>query len=199
MKRYLFLVAGLVCISLVAQNLANKVSNESFQNSNPTEGPPMRAYKIKMDYDGSNNLIYMGWAAALNRQADFEVDTGSLVNFVDSGSTGTINFGVPHCLEVGEQIVVSGATSDLDVNATYKVLTVTDSDTITVTSANVTDATYNNDALKLTTTVARTCDTVWSIQKNTYDGSNNMTKRTWAQQSSQGFTLAWDSRTTYAY
>lgn len=199
MKRYLFLVAGLVCISLIAQNTANKVSNESFQNSNLTEGPPMRAYKQKFDYDGSNNMIYQGWAAALNRKADFTVVNGSLVNFVDSGTTGTINFGVPHCLEAGEEIIVSGATSDLDVNGTYKIATITDSDTITVTSASVTDATYNNDALVVSTTVARTCDTVWSIQKNFYDGSNNLTKRVWAFKSSQSFSGAWDSRTTYAY
>jgi|SRR5688572_17914817 len=207
MKKYFPIFVGLVAMAIYthlalvtgdAQTASSKVSNESFQNSNITEGPPMRANRIKYAYDGSDFLIYRGWAASTNRRTEWGINAGSLVNVIDATTTSTINFGSSHCLEVGNQVAISGA-SDADLNTSYSIASVTDADTVTVTSANVTDATYNASGLIVYTISPRTCDTVWSIKRYTNDANGNPIDESWGLGSAQGFNLAWDSRTSYAY
>ncbi len=41
-------------------------------------------------------------------------------------------------------------------------------------------------------------NTVWRIQKLSYDGSNNLTDVQWAN-GSKDFSFEWDERTTYTY
>lgn len=45
---------------------------------------------------------------------------------------------------------------------------------------------------------ALTTDLSWQIVKHTYDSSGNLTQSNWAN-SSDDFSFAWDSRTSYTY
>lgn len=171
---------------------------EPAQSVTQIDGPPPNAYYTRFDYDGSNNIIYRGWARAQNKRTEWTIDAGTLVNFVDSGTTGTVNFTNAHNLEAGMIITFENFTGDTDINGTYIIATIVDTDTITVTTANVTDATYNNGGARAYTICARTGDLVWSIQRMTYTGTNLITQK-FADGASARFTHAWDSRTTYAY
>lgn len=197
---YVLVILGslLVAAMVWGQVEGQKVANDSAQSMNPTEGPPSRAYREKYAYDGSNNMIYRGWAPSQNRRVEWSINNASLVNVVDATNTGTINTNGAHCLEVGMRITLSGF-SDNDLNTSYVVATVTDADTITVTTANVTDTTYTTAGAMMVTNAPRACDDVWSIKKYTYDGSSNLTDGAWGEGSAQSFSLIWDSRTTYAY
>jgi len=83
------------------------------------------------------------------------VHNGKLTSIVDSGNTATATFTSAHGYAVGNKICVYSA-SDADLNcptaststsAFFTVATVPTSTTITWTTANVTDGTYNNSDL----------------------------------------------------
>jgi hypothetical protein len=105
-------------------------------------------------------------------------------------------------LTVGAHVVVSGAVGDADLNGTYEIQTVTGTTTFTITTANVTDATYalagGEKIMVLTTTAMQDTRTYWSIQRLFYDTSNRLVKRAWAN-GSQSPALACASRATYGY
>ena len=104
----------------------------------------------------------------------------TFTNVVVLTNVGTVTTSTAHGLRIGNKVVISGATVDTDLNATYIVATVPSTTTFTVATVSVADATYTDAGLVLTTAVPRSTAAIWTIQKFTYDGSNNKTGESWA-------------------
>jgi hypothetical protein len=65
-----------------------------------------------------------------------------ITSIVDAANTSTITFDAAHGLDTNDLITIAGITTDTDLNGTYA-FTNTGAATGTVTTANVTDQTYN--------------------------------------------------------
>jgi len=127
--------------------------------------PPVTT--ILQYYDGSNNLEYVCRTPYPATKSTFSVAASTLTSIVVSSNTGTVT--IPsHGLAVGNAITVTGTTGDTDLNDTWIVQTVTNANVFTVTTANVSDATYNNAAMIVTTTAPRSSVPIWQITKYSY-------------------------------
>ncbi len=127
-------------------------------------------------YDGSNNLEYVCSTDYPRPKTTFTVAASTLTSIVVSSNTGTVT--IPsHGLAVGNMITVTGATGDTDLNSTWIVQTVSDANTFTVTTASVSDATYNNAALVVTTTAPRSSTAIWQITKYSYTSTYRIRKQ----------------------
>ena len=73
-----------------------------------------------------------------------------VTSIVNLSTTGTVLFPEPHGLAVGDIVKVSGATVDTDLNCNSAVATVPDEDTITITTASVSNATYTETTIRVT-------------------------------------------------
>jgi len=104
----------------------------------------------------------------------------TLTSIAVATNVGTVTTSTAHGLRVGNPVVVTGATVDTDLNATYVIATVPSTTTFTITTAAVADATYNESTLVLFTSAPRTTVAIWSIMKYLYDGSNNLISTAWA-------------------
>lgn len=194
MKRLLIALA--LCACAFGQNIT-RVSDR----------PAPDATEDLYFYDGSANLEYIctadapsvtsvfGVTASNSNQPRTSIASVSITSIADSGTTATVTFSGAHGLAVGHRIVVSGVTTDTDLNGTYSVATVADSTHVTFTSANVTDATYTDADLIITTNAPRTNANVWSIRKFSYT-SSAINRGRWLYGTPSG-NLACDSRTTY--
>jgi hypothetical protein len=174
-----------------------------------TETPASIATEVLNYRDGSGNTEYVCIALGRNVQATWTrsaassvqpstpaaVGQGTLTSIVDSASTSTVTTSVAHGLSVGQWITISGATVDTDLNGEYKIATAPSSTTFTITTANVTDATYNESTLQFSSTAPRTNANVWSIQRLYYT-SNSFDRSIWAKGSTAADKPC-DSRTTY--
>lgn len=76
------------------------------------------------------NTLVANWAAA------------AITSIVDAANTATITFAAAHGLDTNDVITISGVTTDTDLNGTY-LFTSTGAATGTITTASVTDATYD--------------------------------------------------------
>lgn len=161
-----------------------------------TEGPPPRAWSLIFDYDGSNNLIYQGFAQSLGKETEWSRDSGALVSIVVSGNVATITFSGDHGLAAGQSLIISGANVAA-VNGEFVIATTPLTTTVTV-AMTTPDATHNHGGLLVSTRAPRTNDFVWAIKKFDYSGSN-MVRSRWAggQSATQGF--KWSERANYAY
>lgn len=127
--------------------------------------PPVTT--ILQYYDGSNNLEYVCRTPYPATKSIFSIAASTLTSIVVSSNTGTVT--IPsHGLAVGNAITVTGTTGDTDLNDTWIVQTVTNANVFTVTTANVSDATYNNAAMIVTTTAPRSSVPIWQITKYSY-------------------------------
>ena len=123
------------------------------------------------------------------------VAAATMTNIVDSSNTATVNW-TAHGLAVGNRVTVAGA-SDADLNTSYIIATVPDANSFTITTANVTDATYTT-GVTVATTAPRTSASIWSVVRMTFDGSGNLTaKQNGIRTTSAG--LICDNRATLAY
>jgi hypothetical protein len=156
-------------------------------------------------YDGSSNLIYVGSAAS--------IQTGShavtwaitpkqpqltLTSIAVSSNVGTITVsGSTIKLQVGNGVVVAGSATTA-LNGTYAIQSVSSSTVVTITTVGVSNATYTDAALTVSTTAPRTDDNVWSIQHLTYS-AGNLSLVQWALGVAGNFTSIWDNRTSLVY
>ena len=126
-------------------------------------------------YDGGGNLEYVCTTSYPATRTVFSVAASTLTSIVDSSNTSTLT--IPsHGLAVNNQITIAGAT-DTDLNTTFIVQTVSDANTITITTSSVTDTTYNEAALTVTTNAPRSSAAIWQITKFTYSGSSQIRKQ----------------------
>ena len=162
--------------------------------------PPRIQAVTVLDYDGSGNLIYRGtaqtpttYASTLQRATCASSHCQTFTNIVVLTNTGTVT-ATSHGLLVGNEVTISGATVDTDLNGTYYVQTVADANTFTITTASVADATYTESTLVISTRAPKTNDPLWTIQKISYTtvGASDLVSRI---QSSSGNQI-WANRAT---
>lgn len=80
--------------------------------------------------------------------------TARFTSAVDAANTATLTFPFPHGMTTSSRLTISGVTTDTDLNGTYAVASVATTKTLTITTANVTDGTFNpgnNAAMTITT------------------------------------------------
>lgn len=121
-------------------------------------------------YDGSNNLEYLCMAASYQPTYKYQIALGNLTNLVDATNTGTVT-AANHGLAVGNLVTITGNATDTDLNTSYYIQTVADANTFTITTASVTDATYTDAAMVISTNAPRNTASIWNILKFTYSGS----------------------------
>ncbi len=146
-------------------------------------------------YDGSSNLQYICTAKQKAGIALWKRSDSTLTSIVVSSNTATITVPTPHYIYTGARITISGATVDSDLNGTYSILTTGSSTTFTITTANVSDATYTEATLVVSTDYPLYNSALWAIQafqftSTTLDGS------LWAN-SNVAYNLACSNRATY--
>lgn len=176
MKKLLF--CGLAALCLYGQT-----ASADFAIS---ELPPGRGATTLYKYTsigGSDYVEYICTASAATSKAA----TISITQIVDSSSTATVTTSENHGLAVNNTVTISGVTGDTDLNGTYVILTVPSATTFTVTSADVTDATYNNAGISLTTWAPRSTSAIWAIKRYTYGGTSGtkVVAEQWAVKSGQ--------------
>lgn len=84
-------------------------------------------------------------------QMRWTVAATTLTSIVVSTNVATATTGAAHGLVPGSQVTISGATVDTSLNATYTVLTTPAPTTLTFTTSSVSDATYTESTLVMTT------------------------------------------------
>jgi hypothetical protein len=168
MNRLIWALCAAICLPLCAQEGAPV---------NVSEGPPIIGYTQLYFYDGSNNLEYVCSAKSLQPEFQWLRSDTTLTSIVDSSNTSTITTSSAHGLSVGNLITIRGATVDADLNGTYYVQSVNSSTTFTITTSNVTDATYNESTLVISTNAPRSTANIWSILKISYNGTNMIRKQ----------------------
>ncbi len=158
--RKLLLSLALSAVALFAQA----------QAINQVSGPPPFSWVSLLFYNGSNQLTSACYAPASTTLTTWSTADSSLTNIAVSSNTGTITFGSTAQVWVGMQVTVAGSATTA-LNATYKVLTVSGS-TATITTSGVSNGTYNDATLNITTRAPVLNAAVWSIQELTYVSSN---------------------------
>lgn len=144
-----------------------------------SKGNPDAAYTVLNYYTGTY-LTYICKTPAFRQQATYTwaitpgVGQGTLTNVVVAANVGTVTTSAAHGLAVGNKVTIAGATVDTDLNGSYYVQTVGSTTTFTITTASVANATYTDSGMSLYTTAPRTTAAIWSVEKFTYDGSNNL-------------------------
>ncbi len=166
------------------------------QTVNQTNDPPPTAELKLFYYDGSSNLQYICWARQNQMKDSTQKRSDStLTSIVVLTNVGTVTTASAHGLYIGARVVITGATVDTDLNATYTVATVGSSTTYTIATSSVANATYTDAGLVITTTYPLTTAPVWAIQVLTY-ATTTLTGSFWAR-ASVGYGLACTDRTTY--
>ena len=157
---------------------------------------PQQNCAVTMYYSGSD-LIYVCSANAFQPVTTFYKSSTTLTSIVVATNVGTINFSSTSYLWIGAQVTVAGSTTSA-LNGTYKITAVSGS-AATIATSGVSDATYNNAALTVSTQAPLLNSPVWAIQALTYDGSHNTTGVYWAGQTSVSIphSLACSNRANY--
>jgi hypothetical protein len=118
-------------------------------------------------------------------------------SIADATNTATVTTSQPHGLAVGNRIIIAGVTADTDLNGSYVIATVPSTTSFTITTANVTDGTYSDSGLVISTTAPRSSAGVWAIYQKYYT-TTAIDRQAWAE-GSTAMTRICDSRATYAY
>lgn len=195
-KSVLVLALCLVSALLWSQQTGQPVGVVQFPNQTPTRF---------LDYNGGSNLTYLCLAPSLNQTStpswytySLSVTAATLTNIIVATNVGTATTVSAHGLMVGQKTTVSGSTTSA-LNASYTVATIPSTTTFTITTAGVGDATYNNGALTVSGEAPLLTSPIWSIQKFTYDGSNNLTGTLCVNGSCQALSNKCADRATLTY
>ena len=163
-----------------------------------SDGTPDLAISRLYFYDGSNNMEYVCRSPPQQKNYTWAVTPtgaqGTLTSIVVLTNVGTVTTSAAHGLQPGNLVVVAGSTTSA-LNGTYKVQTVGSTTTFTTRTSGVSNATYSTSLLTLSSNAPRTTAPVWSIEKRTYDGSNNMTRAQFATSLVSGSTAS----TSYSF
>ena len=198
--------------------LAFIIPGQTPLSTRPPSGPPFTVYEELYYRDGSNNIEYVCIAAAVQNTAGPTIfhrtaassraplggTAANLTSIADAANTATATTSAAHGLRVGQRVTVAGATVDTDLNGVYTILTVPTTTTFTFTTASVTDDTYVEATLNLSTRYTRDSQLAWAIQKFFYTGTN-IDRGAWARAATSttegsptvSFSFACASRTTY--
>tara|TARA_R110000868_G_scaffold396287_2_gene668432 strand:+ start:312 stop:935 length:624 start_codon:yes stop_codon:yes gene_type:complete len=159
--------------------LASLSSGQTSPTVALSKGNPDAAYTSLYFYS-TTYLTYICKTPAFRQRATYTwavtpgVGQGTLTNVVVLTNVGTVTTSAAHGLTIGNRVTIAGATVDTDLNGSYYVQTVGSSTTFTITTASVANATYTDAGMSLYTTAPRTTESIWSIERFGYDGSNNL-------------------------
>lgn len=145
---------------------------------NQSSGPPMSAWTLLQFYSGAD-LIYVCYARPNQPEKVFARSDNSLTSIAVATNVATATKAADHGLQIGNKIVVSGATVDADLNGEYVIATVPTSTTYTFATVSVADATYTEATLQIATTAPRTTEPIWAINYRLYDTAK-LTHSQWA-------------------
>lgn len=138
-------------------------------------------YSQVYDLNGGSNYVYIGTAK-----------TGSYpqLSFTAaiSGTTLTVSAITVGALAIGQYITGSGVTASTRITAFVSGTGGTGTYTVSQSQS------VSSEAM----TGAPDGDAIWQIQYLTYDGSNNVTSRTYANGTGD-FSAVWASRASYTY
>lgn len=166
----IFLAAGLFASIAFGQNAVNQ-----------TEGPVPSAWVRLLYYNGSSQLQYVCYSPSMAPTTTYTIGgTPGLTNIVVLTNVGTVNLAATAQWWVGQTITVAGSTTAA-LNGNY-VLSAVSGSTGTIATAGVSDATYNNAAMVITTTQPVLNAARWAIRILTY-ASSNLATTYWAQTS----------------
>jgi len=154
-----------------------------------------------LDYSGTS-LIYVGVSSPV---IDYTRIVGTsayrwtraastLTSVVVLTNVGTVTTSTAHGLTVGQKVVITGATVDTDLNATYRVVSVTSTTVFTIATVNVGNATYTDAGMVLSTNAPLTTQPIWAIKFLTYDGSSNLIGVKCSFGACKSYTAIWDNR-----
>ena len=157
-------------------------------------------------YDGSSNPIYTCSAASI-QTGPLHAPTWAitpkaaqltLTNIVVSANVGTITVsGSTIKLQIGNAIVVAGSATTA-LNGTYVVQSTPSTTTVTITTSGVSNATFTDANLTVSSTAPRSDDGVWTVRKIVYS-SGNPIRSQWAGGVRGGYTNSCDAQTTLVY
>lgn len=169
---------------------------------NVSQGPPPAPF-VKVFCDATSctsaytTLKYICETRQPGVTTTWRKSTTTLTSITDSSSTGTVETSAAHGLWIGARVTVSGVSTagGTALNTSFVVQTVPSATTFTITTSGVTDATYTDAAMVLSTNSPLLTSSVWAIQVFGYSGTTLMSSY-WANDSiGQG--LACSSRTSY--
>jgi hypothetical protein len=164
---------------------------------NQVEGPPPDNTVSLFYYNGAY-LIYVCKAPALSPTGTttFYKSSTTITNIVVTLNSAVATFSSTSYLWVGAMITVAGVTGDTDLNGTWLITEVSGS-TATFITTGVSDGTYDNAALTLSTSHPLLNRSVWAIKSLKYDGSNNLITSKWAGSGVNIAGLPCSSRASY--
>lgn len=117
--------------------------------------------------NGSAALQYMCTAPSTTITTFTQVIDSSLTSVTVATNVATVTTASAHGLWVGARVTVTGSTVAA-LNSTYTVATVGSGTTYTFATSGVSDATYNNAALMISTRAPRLNDPRWSVTVLSY-------------------------------
>lgn len=161
------------------------------------QSPPSSPWVTLLFYNASSQIQYVCYSPALAPTTTYAIGaTPGLTSIVVATNVGTVNLPATAQWWVGQRITVAGSTTSA-LNGTY-VLSAVVGTTATITTSGVSDATYNNAAMTISTTAPVLDSPRWSIQVMTY-ASSNLATSYWASSASTGVNsqLACSNRTAY--
>lgn len=161
----------------------------------PSIAPPTTPYSYLLFRDGSNNVQYICRAFSTQPNFTWTRSDATLTSIVDATNVATATTSTNHGLAVGNVVNVFGSAVAA-LNGRY-LITAVASNTFQFTTVGVADGTYNNAALGIATTSARSNANVWSIQRFYYTGTL-VDRFAWAEGASAP-RYSCDDRATYAY
>jgi hypothetical protein len=161
------------------------------QQTPPTNKPEVSL----LFYDSSGNTTYICYANQKKVAAtSVQISDSSLTNIVVASNLATVTTASASGLYQQARVTVSGSATTA-LNGTYTVSPAT-SNTYTFVTSGVSDGTYTDAALKITTTNPLTTEKLWAIQVLSYDGSSRLTVKQWGN-SNIAYNLACTDRTIY--
>lgn len=197
----------LVLVILILEGVRLKAQAPT---SFPPDGPPLIPYETLAFNDVDGNPEYFCIARASAQTTIFArtiaessptPPTGSALTLtsivVSGGTVGTITLSAAHGMDKWQMVTVAGSSTSA-LNASYIVQSKTGT-TLVITTAGVSNGTYNNADLKVTTVAPRTSMPVWSIQRFLW-ATGIFQRSAWAAVGTSGSTTAnavCDNRATY--
>lgn len=181
------IVTLLTALSLLAQQKGTPVQQVQY---------PYDAPSNYLDNAGTANIVYACYTSPNGPWANntvaatfsWTIAATTLTNIVVSTNVGTVTTATAHGLQVGQLFTVSGATVDPDLNGTYYIQSVPSSTTFTITTASVSNATYTDATLAVSSSAPRLTAAIWSIYHFLYDSSNNFQSKQCAGGACANFT-----------
>ena len=143
------------------------------QPTNQVQGPTTNNFV--MYYDLGSTPQYICYAQSLQPPASFFKSSSTLTSIAVATNVATINFSSTSYLWVGAVVTISGATVAPALNGTYSVTAVSGS-TATITTAGVSDGTYTESTLVVTTSAPLLNKTIWAILVTQYASTNPLTQ-----------------------